>query len=156
MREICFRGKRVDNGEWVVGFLEFHLVDGDLTKTKQDAFITYDYMDKIGKVYRDRFDVIPETVGQYTGLKDKNSKEIYEGDVLNITSELLTNFGKTRTGQYDTTYKLVMWLDDEWGCKVLKSKSIVVGSKQGGLIIPAKWGVVIGNIHDNPELLEAN
>ena len=84
MREILFRGKRVDNGDWIVGFLEFHLVDGDLTKTKQDAFITYDYMDKIGKVYRDRFDVIPETAGQFTGVKDKNNN-LVEGYVIIAT-----------------------------------------------------------------------
>ena len=94
MREIRFRGKRIDNGEWVIGFLEFHLVDGDLTKTKQDAFITYDYMDKIGKVYRDRFEVIPETVGQFTGLFDDSGTEIYDGDIIEIqdSTETTTSY----------------------------------------------------------------
>lgn len=91
---------------------------------------------------------------QYTGLKDKNGKEIYEGDILECTSELLTNFGKTKTGRYETTYKQVIWLTDSWGYRVLKSKHIVEGAERKGLEIAIKFGVICGNIYENPELLE--
>lgn len=93
---------------------------------------------------------------QYTGLKDKEGKEIYEGDILECTSELLTNFGKTKTGRYETTYKQVIWLTDSWGYRVLKSKHIVEGAERKGLEVAIKFGVICGNIYENPELLQGS
>ena len=67
MREIKFRGKRVDNSKWVYGY---YLVAGGIP-----------FISTFGE--KEPIAVIPETVGQYTGLHDKNGKEIYEGDILN-------------------------------------------------------------------------
>ncbi len=129
MREILFRGKRVDNGEWVYGDL---LQDRDLNSFAIEYFDYY--TDENGR-QRDycQDEIIPETVGQYTGLTDKNGTKIFEGDIVKW-------FGK----KYTVTYKEGRFIGE---------KEHFIGVDEYEFINLYGSLEVIGNIHDNPELL---
>ena len=128
MREILFRGKRIDNGEWVYGFLVI-LANGVCSIIPRDA-----EQWSISE-YNMAFAVIPETVGQYTSLKDKNDNKIFEGDIVKATYR--GNYGR---------YAFVVVFDE--GRFALCKNGVAVEMNDG------YRPEVIGNIHDNPVLLK--
>ena len=131
-REILFRGKRIDTGEWIEGYFGQSV----------DTFIIQDYGLVAGhfKVFK----VVPETVGQYTGLKDKNGKKIFEGDILK-------HYDKTTFGEPVGDWGFVKWDCDE--CMLFRT-STRIGKDR--LVTSHDIYEVVGNIHDNPELLEVS
>ena len=131
MREILFRGKQVDNGEWV---------EGDIHKNTE---FSKAHIHPNGERVRS-FDVLPETVGQYTGLTDKNGRKIFEGDIIICKKEICGNF-------IDSCVEI--------GFVEMKHGAFGLHRKQGYYRPFKDWledyeYEIIGNIHDNPELKE--
>ena len=119
MREILFRGKRADNGEWVYGY--FYEDIGSFIKERASSVSTNTHL------------VDPSTVGQYTGLTDKNGRRIFEGDVVEYRE-----YGNLAVAWDDGAFQL----EREYTFYDMLDHYTTV------------FSVVIGNIHDNPELLE--
>ena len=152
MREILFRGKRVDNGEWVEG----SLLDYKPHYKWTAIYCLCDNDDGMLEMYR--HDVNPSTVGQYTGLKDKNGKRIFEGDVIKIEHSDYAFDGMSlgyRTEQgmvaYDSMGMIGIVVEKYKGENVWSDFFHVLGLTDR---IEDWYFEVIGNIHDNPELLE--
>ena len=148
MREILYRGKRVDNGEWVYGaYYKQEYVYGD----KKEAHCIITTSDVLSNdLWLDYEEVIPETVGQFTGLTDKNGKKIFEGDILEckriddgITVRVLICIGKYVDYNSD---------DKNIGVYALLNDGATVGVND--IFEHQDMFEVIGNMHDNPELLE--
>ena len=122
MREILFRGKRTDNGEWIEGYFGI---------ANEHPYISDEF-----KFYG----VVPETVGQYTGRTDKKDRKIFEGDIVRVHDYLAKR-------------------GDPW-----HEFEGVVGHQNASFVIISdvvkhyRWidyeCEIIGNIHDNPELVE--
>lgn len=134
MREILFRGKRADNGEWVEGFYVKYGPAGN----EKDCIIP----EYASALYA--FEIIPETVGQYTGRIGEDEKKIFEGDMC-----ILTTFDHNG---YDTQHDVVV--------EYLGGSFFFVDKNKEHYFLVSDIEdtesdvVICGSIHDNPELLE--
>ncbi len=134
MREILFRGKRTDNGEWETGSLV--VIRGGCSD--EQIYIA-------DKMTGYNTPVLKKTVGQYTGLTDKNGEKIFEGDIV----VYCTNASRTTNKEF---HEVVFETRGESGYFGIKISNIETW--QFCLEVPARLMEVIGNIYDNPELLE--
>lgn len=132
MREILFRGKWTRNGKWIEGFYaRIHDGKGNVSHRIYPGYAESD----CGDFYPENFEVDPSTVGQYTGLTDKNGKKIFEGDIV-------------------STGKMIHQVRFRYGAfELLRGAATVSMYAMIGTDVTYE---VIGNIHDNPELLEGN
>lgn len=130
IREVIFRGKRTDNGEWIYGDLIQNVDCIKIREQEKD-------INRISK----SFEIVPETVGQYTNFSDKNGKKIFEGDIIQT---LMIEYNPPR--QYRKPYQVNYNSD---------FPSVVVEHYSPFEHFTEKVEYeVIGNIHDNPELIK--
>ena len=126
MREIIFRGKRLDDGEWISGNLFVSDTDGRAYILAGSRTVTIEW------------EIDPSTVGQYTGLKDKHGKKIFEGDILLLDDiKGIVNYG---TGCF---------------CVKLPCPDYLYRNNPAiDMVLNEYPGLeIIGNAHDNPELI---
>lgn len=161
-REIKFRGKRVSNGEWEYGFFveDSELIDEENWENPDAWKNTYYILIDADEWH----EVRPETVGQYTGFKDKHGREIYEGDILRFKSG--EQGGRLRDSIGVVRYRWGAFVIDSSNCFGASTLFLYHLNERGEIwwISPtphaddlyciAKDFEVIGNIHDNPELLK--
>lgn len=133
MREIKFRGQRTLTKQWVYGNLMIKREESPIPETTE--LYTQHYIVPISGLDYYEYEVDPSTIGQYTGLKDINGKEIYEGDML-----ICENF-----------IVIVRWNEELATFAVQFSFEGKIGNMSLG-----EWKnmEIIGSIHDNPQLLE--
>ena len=138
MREIKFRGQRVDTGEWVYGYYANYTYQG---KNKITGHFVFEYPNK-------QYEIYTETVGQFTGLYDLNGTEVYEGDIVELTN--------TYKGMNTKSIVEIDFIDFTFAGKWAEeySPSGYMYNPLGSYNFPIVTIEVIGNIYENPELLE--
>ena len=149
MREIKFRGKRIDNGEWVSG--DYHSRVGGVHCIID---IQPDFQGKVEYVI---IQVDADTVGQFTGLHDKNGKEIYEGDIV-LNKEIggygMEYVGIVRYYEEDCRFGIDTTAINKFTKRVLFSVGESIINDGHCTITYTNEYEVLGNTHDNPELLK--
>jgi uncharacterized phage protein (TIGR01671 family) len=134
MREMLFRGKREDTGEWVYGYITC-LSDMKKECIKQDGYYISNEKGQQPVHLVER-----NTVGQYTGLTDKNGVKIFEGDIVELN---YAGVGKINS--------IISWVEGEGAFTAASIKSFpCIFVRLGELPKDVK---IAGNLHDNPEML---
>lgn len=161
MREILFRGKSEESGEWMYGLPDDEYHDADFPCIRPDWRI-HSMNDVPGS-----WKVDPATVGQFTGLTDKNGKKIFEGDIFKFKDEAWSSYYTSCGTEYDSweveNYGVVGFCDDSGRFDFVRYKfnenSVEADLHENNSIAFADFVgelEVIGNIHDNPELLKGD
>lgn len=150
MREILFRGKALKNNEWVYGF--YHN-ETSKESPSSDRKVTRHH------IYTQGFDLFvdPETIGQYTGLTDKNGTKIFEGDIVRILYTDWTSKSENDTRTLDEYLRDIAKIGVvEWDRYYPQFHIHFMDKDNYNSLNYGRYGFieVIGNIYDNPEILE--
>ena len=146
MREILFRGKKVTDGEWTYGY--YIQVEDFLDDKRHDLIFEIDSVAYPDNEIVGSNEISPETLGQYTGLTDKNDTKIFEGDIVKVDDDFDT-FGKMAGEIREVWFK-----DGGFRLKPKYASSIARGDRGYWLEDGADYEV-IGNVWDNPELIRS-
>lgn len=155
MREILFRAKRIDNGEWVEGWYQPPIVGIHCDGRKESLGASLSIIGNYG--FLEDVYIIPETVGQFTGLTDKNGKKIFEGDIIRSDNGKQWAVSVVKFGEY--VPKMFYTMLDMFYPGIIHLPSVgfyakTVDKGEEMILFQSPFMTVIGNIHDNPELLE--
>lgn len=140
MKEILFRGKRLDTGKWI---------EGDYFR-EMDVYgkIHHQIFELLGFGFWHKHEVDPETVGMYTGILDKEGQKIYEGDIVLNRPETLK--AVIKYGSFTPSITVTAY-----GHPIALHGLYAVTEKGGDIVLsPEPILKVIGNVYDNPELME--
>jgi hypothetical protein len=161
-KEILFRGQRTDNGEWV---------EGNIIRTDNAIKFPSDNNDVFSNMFIQEIQrdlpietfftngimvsvvchkIIPSTVAQYIGMSDKNGKHVYPGCLLKSVSEIVTDWGRKKTGKMDTTIHEVFWNSKEalYFGRVINSDVNRVGSETRLVASTVAKSEIVGTIYD--------
>lgn len=161
MREILFKGKRKDNGEWVYGFLSITTICGG-----NGSYLSYVIYEKPTEVFTGNwYEVDPETVSQYTGLTDCKENKIFEGDIIRFADydeyECYLESLKYPEEYEGVSFKNLWTVDDiTYGIKIdypafdLNHNDFECNGLAELKCAGIYYYEIIGNIYDNPELIK--
>ena len=163
MREIIFRGKRLDNGEWAEGYLYEHepalvgiVSENDVPEPSKWFIARTAFADWNMPRLAEFIEVDSYTVGQYTGIKDDNGKKIFEGDIIKADNGKQSSISVVKFGEYYP--KLFFAMLDMYcpGTRHLNANGFYAETTkhEDMILFESRYFEVIGNIHDNTELLK--